>query len=277
MIYHIVVGDEAARPLEQAVAAEPSMAGEVVIMKDILHVGPLQRGEGQAFSALRSAWWQTVWPDAKPPIDVTDLERLLEVSNGLYKDADAQAWCWMAPGPADVCAYYWMLSYLGKHAGRFFIVNMANLPFLNDTGKLFYPKSMSELMPKEIIKARKLARPVTPAEIEMDGEVWNTLTEENAGIRTLEGGKKVLSRADDYYDPQLLSALSGQYQKCPRIMHQLFSKHYLPTGDVHLAWRLRVLAESGIIEIKGDTGKSFREWEVRLPEMAEAGAAGPDS
>ena len=185
MIYHIVVGDEAARPLAEAVATGPSMAGEVVVMKDILHVGPLQRGVEQSFSALRSKWWQAVAPEAKPPIEVDDLERLLGVSNELYKDSDAQAWCWMAPGPADVCAYYWMLPYLGKHSGRLFIVNMANLPFLNEAGKVFYPKSISELLPKEIIKARRLARPVTATEIEMDVDAWHPIVAENAGIRTL--------------------------------------------------------------------------------------------
>src|SRR4051812_30575272 len=119
MIYHIVVGDMAAAPLREAVAAEPSMEGEVVVMKDILHVGPIKRGEGQSFSALRSEWWQQVAPNEKDPIQVTDMERLLEVSNELYKDTDAKVWFWMAPSPADVVAYHWMLPYLAKHIGRF--------------------------------------------------------------------------------------------------------------------------------------------------------------
>jgi hypothetical protein len=273
MIYHIVVGDEAGRPLAEAVAAEPSMAGEVVIMKDILHLGPLQRGEGQSFSALRSEWWQMVAPDAKAPVEVDDLERLLEVSNELHKDADAQAWCWMAPGPADVCAFFWMLAYLGKHAGRFFIINMANLPFLDEAGKVFYPKSISELLPKEIIKARKLARAVTASEIEMDGEVWRGLVADNAGIRTLEGGKKLLSRPENHYDAQLVSLLSGSFQKGGRVLQQAMSKYGLPTGDVYLAWRLRELAASGLIELKGDQTRPYREWELRLPVPEESEAS----
>jgi hypothetical protein len=275
MIYHIVVGDEAARPLAEAVAAEPSMAGQVVIMKDILHVGPLQRGEGQSFSVLRSEWWRQVAPDAKTPIEVDDLERLLDVSNELYKDADAQAWCWMAPGPADVCAYFWMLSYLGKHAGRFFIINMANLPFLDETGKVFYPKSISELLPKEIIKARKLARVVTASEIEMDGESWRSMVADNAGIRTLEGGKKILPRPQDHYDAQLISLLGNGFQKGSRVLQQAMSKYQLPTGDAYLAWRLRELAAAGLIELRGDTTRSYREWEVRLPVPEESEASQP--
>lgn len=246
------------------------MAGEVVVMKDILHVGPLLRGEGQSFSALRSEWWQQVAPEAKSPIEVTDLERLLEVSNELYKDKDAVAWFWMAPWPADVCVYHWMLPYLGKHTGRFLLLNLANLPFLNDAGKVFYPKNISELLPRELIKARKLARPVTAAELEMDGDAWQKLVAENAGIRTLEGGKKLRSQAENFYDGQLVSALSLQPQKASRALHQAMSKHTLPTGDAFLAWRLRAMAEAGLIELLGDAGRPYKEWEVRLPAAEEA-------
>jgi hypothetical protein len=273
MIYHIVVGDEAARQLKEAVAAEPSMAGEVVVLKDILHVGPLQRGEAQSFSALRSEWWQTVAPDAKPAIEADDLERLLEVSNELHKYPDAAAWFWMAPWPADVCAYHWTLPYLGKHSGRFFLLNLANLPFLNEAGKVFYPKNISELIPRELVKARKLARPVTPAELEMDSDTWQKLVVENAGIRTHEGGKKLKSQPENFYDPQLISTLSTQPQKASRVLQQAFSKFSLPTGDTYLAWRLRVMAEAGLIELNGDTARPYREWEVKLPATTTEEAA----
>lgn len=276
MIYHIVVGDAAAAPLRKAIEAAPAMTGEVVAMKDILHIGPIKRGEGQSFSSLRSAYWQSVVPHAQPQIEVDDLERLLEISNELYKDSDAIAWCWMAPLPADVCAYYWMLPYLSKHSGRFFIVNLANLPFLNEAGKVFYPRSIAEILPRELQKARRLARPVTPSEAEPDGEAWAALVEENGGIRTLEGGKKLRSRDEDYYDDQLLAALSGAPQKASRVLQTVIHKSSIPTGDTHLAWRLRTLAEQGAILLDGDPLKPYREWNVRLPagsgEEVPAGA-----
>jgi hypothetical protein len=265
MIYHVVVGDEAARPLLEAIATEPSMAGEVVVLKDILHIGPIQRADGQSFSALRTEWWQAVVPEAKSPIEVDDLERLLEVSNELYKGKDAQAWFWMAPWPADVCAYHWILPYLGKHAPRFCLLNLANLPFLNEAGKVFYPKNISELMPRELIKARRLARPVTPAELEMDGDTWQRLVEENGGIRTHEGGKKLRSQPENYYDAQLISTMSGQSQKASKVINQALTKFTLPTGDTHLAWRLREMAASGLIELNGDATRPYKDWEVRLP------------
>lgn len=265
MIYHFVVGDMAAQPLDEAVKSEASMNGEVVVMKDILHVGPLQKEEGQSFSDMRSAFWQQVVIHEKQPIEVKDLERLLEITTVLNNDSEAQVWFWMAPSAADVCCYHWMLKYMAKHSGRFYMLNIAGLPFLDDNGKVYYPKSISSILPKELVKARRLARLVTPAEFEVDGEEWRKIVEENAPIRTHEGGKKLASRDEDYYDKQLLSFCSHQYQKASRIIHQALTKYLIPTGDLYLGWRLRKLAEAGSLQLQGDVTKALKDFEVKLP------------
>jgi hypothetical protein len=97
MIYHFVVGDMAAQPLQEAILSEPSIQGEVIVLKDILHVGPLQKEEGQGFSTLRGAFWQQV-TNSNEPVEVTDMERLLEVSKHLYDNPDAKVWLWMLRG-----------------------------------------------------------------------------------------------------------------------------------------------------------------------------------
>ncbi len=265
MIYHITVGDFAATPLKEAINLEPSMQGEVFILKDILHVGPILKDEGTSFSAMRSAFWQQVIGNDKNPAEVNDMERLLDLSNEMFKDESIQAWFWMAPTPADICAYFWMLKYLSKHPGRLYIVNIANLPFLDENGKVFYPKSLSEIQPKEIVKARRLARHVTPAEVEVDTDDWKRIVDENAGIRTHEGGKKLTSRTETYYDDQLISFCSQQFQKASRIVGQAITKFGIPTGDIYLGWRLRKLAEEGRLQLQGDIAKTLKDYDVKLP------------
>ena len=134
MIYHIVTGDLAAAPLKEAIIAEPSMAGEVIVIKDVLSVGPLKKEEGQKFSELRSAFWQQIVINEKNPVQVDDMERLLETSLEVSKNEDARIWVWIAPWPADICTYYWVLKYLGKYPTRFYVVNIAGLPFLDEPG-----------------------------------------------------------------------------------------------------------------------------------------------
>jgi hypothetical protein len=265
MIYHFVVGDAAAGPLQEAILTEPSMAGEVVVLRDVLSVGPLQKAEGQTFSGLRSAFWQEVTGNDRQPVVVDDMERMLEVSKAMYDDETITAWCWMATIPADVSAYYWLLPYLSKHTGRFCLINIAGLPFLDENGKVFYPKSFSQVLPKELIKARKLARPVTPAEVEVDMEEWRKILESNSGIRTAEGGKKLAAREESFYDNILLSFCTQQYQKASRIITQALTKHGIHTGDTYLGWRLRRMAEAGKLQLQGDISKTLKDFDVKLP------------
>ena len=67
----------------------------------------------------------------------------------------------MAPNQHDVCGYYWLMNQLKEFEGRIYILSLNNLPFINDKGTIFYPRDLFEIPPKEFIKAKKLARPVT--------------------------------------------------------------------------------------------------------------------
>ena len=269
MIFHLVVGDEAAHPLREAVATEESMAGEVVVLKDILHVGPLKRGEGESFTQMRSRFWNSILPAEKDPIEVQDEGRVLEVSNALHNHADAEAWIWMAASPADVCAYHWLLGYLSKHGEKFKLLSAGGLPFLNAQGAVFYPKGFSEVSPRELIKARRLARPLATGEAEIDGENWATLVDQDTGLRTHEGGKKLVSREVDYYDKTLLSFVPSQAQKASRVVNAALSKHHIPPGDAWLGWRLRTMVENGSAVAIGDPSRPLKEWEVQAATSAE--------
>jgi hypothetical protein len=250
-LIHLIVGDATAKPLIEAVALDEQLQGEVIVLKDILHVGPLKT-EGMTFSEGRTAFWNNVIPEKQHDILVDDLERLMEISSRLSNNEDLKIWFWMAPTPADVTAYF-LLHFLKKHQGRFSVVNINGLPFLDENGKLFYPESIGHIPVKEMIKARKLARVTTPSEWETDADEWPRLIEENAGLRILQGGKKLSGHAIDHYDILLLTFITAQNQKATKVVNQALSKHKLPTGDTFLHWRLRVMAELGEIEMnKGD-------------------------
>lgn len=265
MTYHFVVGDLAAKPLIEALSKQEDT--EIIVLKDILNVGPVAKQEGQSFSEMRTAFWQTVIPNEKQELVVDDMERLLEVSKKMYEDESIVSWFWMAPLPADICAYYWILYYLSKHSGRFMVINIAGLPFLNEAGKLYFPKSLAELSAKEIIKATKLARPVSNSEVEVDTYEWKQIQAYNAAIRTMGGGKKINHQPVDFYDHLLLAQCSNVFQKSHKIIHAAIGKeNSIPTGDLYLSWRLRELAQAGTLQMQGENAKSPKDFEVKLFE-----------
>lgn len=250
-LIHLIVGDVAAKPLIEAVSQHEELAGEVVVLKDILHVGSL-KVEGMSFSESRTAFWNEAVPDAQH-IEVDDLERLMDVSSKLSNDASFKIWFWMAPAPADITAYFWLLHFLKKHQGRFSVVNINGLPFLDENGKLFYPESIGHIPVKEIIKARKLARVTTPSEWETDADEWPRLVDENEGVRIHEGGKRIKSQPISFYDETLLQHITDSSQKMNKIINLAISKNKVPTGDLFLQWRLREMAkERKVVITKGE-------------------------
>lgn len=259
--YHFVVGDMAAKPIIETLSGQAG--NEVVVLKDILNLGPLVKEEGQSFSELRTAFWQNITANEKQDFALQDMEQLLSVSKEMYENEEVVAWFWMAPLPADVCAYYWLLHFLSKHKGRFLLVNIAGLPFLDDNGKLFFPKSIAEIASKEISKATKLARIVTPSEIEVDTYEWKNIQTINAAIRSLGGGKKINNHAVDFYDDLLLAKCTNSYQKASKIVQAAIGKESsIPTGDIYLLWRLRALVELGALQMQSN--KNPKEFEVKI-------------
>jgi hypothetical protein len=132
---------------------------------------------------------------------------------------------------------------------------------------------LHEIQPKEFLKAKKLNRQVTLSEFEVDSDEWRKLCTENAMVRILEGGKKIVSKNEDFYDREILSGLTNEWQKGNKAMHAILSKMKIKTGDVFLLWRMKKLAEEEKMEIHGDTAKGWKDFEVKLktalPETIE--------
>lgn len=251
---HIVVGDHAAVALKTAFDTIAGSADELFVVKDVFSLGPL-RSEELPFSELRSSFWQEVG-GGDPQID--DLERLMELSTRSTNDVVHQIWFWMSGLPADVCTYFWLLHFLKKHMGKLFVVNINGLPFLDHEGKLYYPESIAALPPRQVVKAMKLSRAITPSEWETDGEEWKRLIkEQNVGIRISGGGKQVIGKPIDHYDKDLLELTGNNNQKIMKLIGTAMQKHKIFTGDTFLIWRLQRLAQQHKLTITRDSVKLY--------------------
>ena len=136
-------------------------------------------------------------------------------------------------------------------------------PFINQKGNVFYPTSLFQIQPKEFIKAKKLARPITWSEFETDPDEWVKICGEDKGVRLLEGGKKLKQKGYDYYDDELLKFIGNEWQKVAKLFQQYYSKVKETTGDAYLLWRLKQLFEEGKVEMQGNT-QNMKEFEVKL-------------
>jgi len=162
-----------------------------------------------------------------------------------------------------VSGYYWLTHYMKEFQGRVFILYLNNLPFINEKGQIFYPAWLHTIPPKEFLKAKKLARPITPSEFEIDPDEWVRLANENKGIRILEGGKKLVQHDYTFYDTELKKFITKDWQKAGKIISQFLSKAKETTGDMYLLWRLKSMIAAGGLDVQGEQ-KGLKDFEVKL-------------
>jgi len=208
---HLVFNTADIASIEAAIQLDETLAGRIIEIKDDYAVGPLlDIYETEGYQARRD-WWNGVL-EHTPYIDqlniVDDKLTVHQLIQSLEEDPAEEVWFWMGQNSHDVCGYYWLMSQLKPFQGRLQVLYLNNLPFLNDKGQLFYPTHLSEIQPKEFLKAKRLARPITLSEFELDPDEWKKICQENEGVRFLEGGKKLVSMPIHFYDKEILSLLT---------------------------------------------------------------------
>jgi len=268
---HIVFNEADIKVLQQAISLDETLQGEVVIIKDDYSVGPLENNYiGEGIQARRE-WWQHVLAggdyDGKAATDeLNDYKTAAYLVGTMRRDETELIWIWAAQNKHDVCGYYWLLHYMKEFQGRVAILYLNNLPFINEKGSIFYPGNLYEIQPKEFLKARKLARPITLSEFEVDPDEWIKLCNESKGVRLLEGGKKLIQANYDYYDAELKKYITVDWQKASKIIHQFLSKSKITTGDAYILWRLKVLIAQGAFDVQGKIG-NMKDFEIKLIDV----------
>jgi len=152
------------------------------------------------------------------------------------------------------------------------ILYMNNLPFINEKGQIYYPSWIGDIQPKEFLKAKKLARPITLSEFEVDPDEWKKLCAENSTVRILEGGKKIVGKDETFYDGEILKNLTNDWQKATRVLTNTLHRMKIKTGDVFIMWRLKELITQGRIEPLGDINRTWKEFDVKLPGVQQTEA-----
>lgn len=266
---HIVFNTADVDVLQKAIALDTSLAGSIIEIKDDYAVGPLENIYTEEGAEVRRHWWVKLLHggdyDGHAGTEMVNDKRTVEkLMDRLNEDETEVVWIWAGQNKHDVCGYYWLLNYLKPYQGRIFILYLNNLPFISEQGGLFYPANLHVIPPREFLKAKKLARPITPSEFEMDGDEWSRIMAAGSCVRLLEGGKKLSLHPVEYYDEALRRYITGDFIKPFKVFTRFFSKEKETTGDMFLLWRIKqMLPESGW-EVRGDI-KGMKEFEVRNP------------
>lgn len=264
---HVVHNEADVAVMKQVIEMDETLAGPVLQTGDDFAVGPLENIYTEEGIEHRKNWWREVlsggdYDGSVETGKVNDQQLVADITALLEENPEETVWIWAGQNKHDVCGYYWLMSQLKNYAGRIYILYLNNLPFINEKGNLFYPEWLHTIPAKEFIKAKKLARPITAAEFEVDPDEWTKICNAGKMVRLLEGGKKLISGDEDFYDGDLKRFITGDYQKASRIISQFLSKNKHTTGDAFILWRLKKIIQDENYEIQGEV-KNMKDFEVR--------------
>lgn len=266
---HIVFNQSEVALMKEVIALDETLAGDVIQIKDDFAVGPLKDIDTEEGWQARWDWWRMLLqgsPHGASHVgSFDDRETVKQLIEKLDANPDEVLWIWMGQNQHDVSGYYWLIPQFREYQGRVMILYLNNLPFINEKGQLFYPSWLNEIQPKEFLKAKKLARPITLSEFEIDPDEWRKIVEENAMVRILEGGKKIIGKEESFYDNEILKNLTDAWQKATRLLSNTLHRMKIKTGDVFIMWRMKHLISEGRIAVSGEIDKSWKEFDVKLP------------
>jgi hypothetical protein len=265
---HIVFQFNDIEALKKAFELDPAFQGDVIQIEDELGVGPIADIYTQEGIGARKQWWREILAggdydglvDAAGRVD--DNEKVAALKQRLMADEKEIVWIWAAQNKHDVSGYYWLMSQLKDFQGRIFILYLNNLPFINEKGLIFYPDNLFQIPAKEFLKARKLARPITLSEFEVDPDEWTRLCQEDKGVRILEGGKKLTQYPYTYFDEELRKFITGDWIKVSKLIGQFLSKAKQTTGDAYVLWRIKQLVAAGELDAQGEL-RGMRDFEIK--------------
>jgi hypothetical protein len=253
--------------LEEVQKMDDTLQGPIHIIRDDFAVGPIASIDTEEGWTIRLNWWRSCYENSSyqqmPTVDFDDRQTVVAIRQWLQDNPDESCLIWMAQNQHDVAGYYWLVGQLAEFQGRILVIYLNNLPFINEKGQLFYPNWLSEIPVREFLKAKKLARPITTSEFEIDPDEWRRLAQENLLIRILEGGKKIVGKEIDYFDFELKRFVMGDWQRVSRIIANALAKMKVKTGDVFLMSRLHALATAGSLETNGKWERGWKELECR--------------
>lgn len=264
---HIVFNESEVQLMQQVIELDETLAGEVMLIRDDFAVGPLTGLDTEEGWNARVEWWRSLLETSPYGQNLAgsfdDRQTVEAIKAKLEENETEEVWIWMGQNQHDVTGYYWLMPQLRNYQGRVMVLYMNNLPFINEKGQIFYPSWLHEIQPKEFTKAKKLCRPITLSEFEVDPDEWKKLVEENATVRMLEGGKKIVGKEESFYDNELLKNLTPEWQKATRVLSNTLNRMKIKTGDVFIMWRMKQLIAEGRIETMGDLAKGWKDFDVK--------------
>lgn len=238
MALHVFFCPSAAGSFRQALRRK-RIDQPVVDLTDVLSWGPIACG----FAGRQR------WLNEHVPVDWGEWDWIGENDQRIAEahaiHPDRQLWL-SASSASDLCGLHWYLDRFGSGGTAIHLIDQLQYPGRWD-GPLL---SLGTINADQFgwLLDHVEAQPWDPQRFPV--ERWAELLRDDALLRVIEDGR-VTSVAADWFDNQLLRHCSGEWRRAYRVIADAMGSIWDDGRHMDvafLAWRLRTLADSGVIE-----------------------------
>jgi hypothetical protein len=264
-LLHVVFTPSGASLLQQALE-EPGCDDQVVCLFDCLSFGPINPPD----MSLRSKW-------AESELGETDWDSIGLDTDTFWHEAlspGCRKVAWLTRRSAmEYAGFLEWLWRLGEAPCDVIDLSDVRISHRKD-GSLRSPTlaiTLGMLHPDTIRRHMlwALAEPLQASARRRYRTLWQRLRSENAPLRVMEGGELV-SAAISFFDARLMSYVTNNWQKVAMVIGQTLAAEMddevLQVGDMLLAARINVMAQSAHLEIRGKSALEMHDSLVRLPQ-----------
>ncbi len=168
---------------------------------------------------------------------------------------------WVSDAPSSACGLRHLLWEIRRCDCPVSVVELPRYVEQPD-GSLQRFSGWAEMYPGQFARFLPLERTLGRMEKRVLAQEWADAMEKNAPLRAMVNGC-LLSVDEDFYDPMLLSCMTGGEMHMGRLLGEVLSRYPIGVGDGWYAQRIRKMIDSGALKVTG-SGDGRHPYSVRF-------------
>lgn len=261
---HIVFGRIARRTLlDSSLFCEKEM--EAIQLSDNLCLGPLPHPASDKEWNSRKAWFQNEFSDYEYLGMLT--EAIDDDSHSLAQIVEKQQqveslYLWTGTQASEQLATARVISAIGIPAAKIYVMQYNRVSVKNIEGRVVTPRSLVATASFQVAEIANHFLLQHSTDLLHWQTLWREACSTDSLLRIIDAEGQLQHVSVDYFDPSLLSFITGEFQSAARIIGYTLVAIDFAMGDTFLNQRLKAMAQAGRIAFRG-TLKEMRNYQVR--------------
>jgi len=261
---HIVFGRSARRTLlDSSLFCEKEM--EAIQLSDNLCLGPLPDPAFDKEWNSRKAWFQNEFSDYEYLGMLT--EAIDADSHSLAQIVEKQQqveslYLWTGTQASEQLATARVISAIGIPAAKIYVMQYNRVSVKNIEGRVVTPRSLNATASFQVAEIANHFLLQHSTDLLHWQTLWREACSTDSLLRIIDAEGQLQHVSVDYFDPSLLSFITGEFQSAARIIGYTLVAIDFAMGDTFLNQRLKAMAQAGRIAFRG-TLKEMRNYQVR--------------